>query len=175
MKRRPLLVILILCINLTVFAQTEEWKTLDENEYSIEYPNNWELNTSGEMGTSFFLFSASESENDNFRENINLLIQDLAAYNLDLESFTELSINQVESFIPESKINTNETLKKNGVEFQKVIYTGKQQELLLKFIQYYWVINKKAYILTFSSEEMAFTKYADVAERIMNSFSLKTN
>ncbi len=37
-----------------------DWKTLNQTSYSIQYPKTWELNQSGQMGTSFILFSALE-------------------------------------------------------------------------------------------------------------------
>ncbi|MBC8172388.1 MAG: hypothetical protein H7X71_00660, partial [Chitinophagales bacterium] len=49
------------------------WKTLKEKNYSIQYPSTWELDQSGQMGTSFILFSSLEEKEDQFMENINLI------------------------------------------------------------------------------------------------------
>jgi hypothetical protein len=69
-----------------IIAQTEsEWNSIDDSKYFINYPSDWELNNSGLMGTSFILFSPVSSSQDNFRENINLLVQDLSQYDLNLD------------------------------------------------------------------------------------------
>ena len=59
-------------------------KTIDEFNFTIQYPDSFELNNSGLMGTTFILFSKQTSQQDLFLENINLIIQDLI-YNPDLE------------------------------------------------------------------------------------------
>ena len=80
MKTIKLIGILALITSLTACNQTEEenniqteilgdWKSLSENNYSINYPDNWELNKAGQMGTSFILFSPLSSKQDNFKEN----------------------------------------------------------------------------------------------------------
>jgi hypothetical protein len=40
----------------------------------------------------------------------------------------------------------------------------------LKFEQYYWVINEKAFVLTLTCEEDQFKNYKEVGEKILNSF-----
>ena len=64
----------MLLFTISVFGQTKEWNNLNEKEYSLKYPNNWEINKSGQMRTQFIIFSQLTSESDNFRENINLII-----------------------------------------------------------------------------------------------------
>ena len=149
-----------------------EWKTLKENNYTINYPSDWELNQSGTMGMSFILLSPLSSEEDSFRENVNLLIQDLAGYNLDLDSYSELSTNQIKTMVTEGKLIVNERLMKNGQEFQKVIYSGKQGVYNLKFEQYYWVVNGNAYVLTLTCEIDQFDAFSEMGEKILNSFKL---
>ena len=61
--------------------------------------------------------------------------------------------------IIESKRITTEPLN-----YQKVIYTGKQGIYNLKFEQYYWVVDDKAYILTLTCEESQFDNYQATGE-----------
>ena len=64
-------------------------------------------------------------------------------------------------------------IKNKESEFQKTIYSGKQGQWHLKFEQYYWVQNDKAFIVTFTSMIDEFNNYKDVAEKILNSFKIK--
>ncbi|MFY7937087.1 MAG: hypothetical protein ACOVOQ_06915, partial [Flavobacterium sp.] len=70
---KKILFLIPLVFNLNAFGQIKEssWKTIDESSYSIQYPENWELNVSETMGTSFILLSQQTSAEDKFRENIN--------------------------------------------------------------------------------------------------------
>jgi hypothetical protein len=152
---------------------TEGWKTLDQPKYSIQYPPTWQLDSSGQMGTSFLLFSPQESGEDGFRENVNLLIQDMAGENIDLDKYTKISEEQIKTMMPNSKLIESTRIKKDATEYHKIIYNGDQEGLHLKFEQYYWVIGNKAFLLTFTSEQNKYDAFKKVGESIMNSFILK--
>lgn len=154
-------------------TKAQEWKTLDENGYSIQYPSDWQLDNSGQMGTSFILFSALVSDKDQFKENVNLLVQDLTGYNLDLDKYVEISENQIKTMVTDGNLILSNRLNKGGKEFQKTMYTGSQGIFKLKFEQYYWVIGNKAYVLTLTCEQSQFDAYKETGEKILESFNLK--
>lgn len=164
--------IILLLFSINAIAQTD-WKTLKDKEYSIKYPADWTADKTGQMGATFFLFSPLDSESDAFRENINLIVQDLSAYNLDLNGFTALSESQIKTMVKNSSIIESLRVKTNGNEFHKIIYSGEQNDLLLTFEQYYWVKNKKAYILTFTCTQESFDRFKKTSEEILASFVLK--
>ena len=167
--------ILFFIVNLSVFGQTNDWNTLNEKNYSIEYPSDWELNKSGQMGTKFILFSQLTSKNDQFKENVNLIVQDLTGHNIDLNQYVEISENQIKTMITDGNIILSERVKKDEKEFQRVIYTGKQGIYDLQFEQYYWVENNNAYVLTLTCEITAFTDFKNTGEKILNSFEINKN
>lgn len=149
------------------------WKTLNEKKYSIQYPSSWELNHSGQMSTSFILFSPLENKNDQFRENINLLIQDLSGKNIDLDKYTEISEGQIKSMTKNSVIIESKRIKNGKDQYQKLIYMCDQGVFHLKFIQYYWVQKDNAYVLTFTCEQNKFMAFKELGENILKSFVLK--
>ncbi len=148
------------------FSQKPEWKTLENSEFLIKYPGQWELNQSGISGTNFILFAPNQSPT--FRDNLNLIIQDLKGQNIDLNKFTEISVGQIKQYITNSKILQSETTTKH-----KIIYTGSQGQLNLKWEQYYWVKNEKAYVLTFTADQNSFGKQIEIVNSIMDSFKIK--
>ena len=178
MKTIKLIGILSLIINLTAFGQTveekngtsEDWSSLTEHNFSIDYPDHWELNTSGQMGTSFILFSPLSSGQDQFKENVNLLIQDLTGHDLDLDKYVEISEGQIKTMITDGEIVESKRMTTEALNYQKVIYTGKQGIYNLKFEQYYWVVGNKAFVLTLTCEEVQFDNYQETGEKILNSF-----
>jgi len=149
----------------------EDWKTLTQDNYSFQYPSNWELDTSGQLGTSFILFSPQESEEDPFQENVNLLIQDLTGMNIDLDQFTAISEEQVKSLGTNSNLIESKRMKSGNTAYQKIIYTADQGLFHLQHEQYYWMINEHAYILTLTTEQHQFDNYKETGERILNSFT----
>ena len=151
----------------------KSWKSLTENNYSLRYPEAWTLDQSQQMGTKFILFSPLSSAEDQFKENVNLIVQDLEAYDLNLDQYVALSEDQVETLIAEGNILSSERMKRDDSEFHKLIYTGKQGDFDLEFEQYFWLENKKAYILTFTAEEDQFEAYQATAEKILDSFRIE--
>lgn len=172
MIRGKILLFILIISSIYSFSQDQNnWEIIDTKEYHIEYPNNWQLDTTGRMNTEFILFSKRE-EKDSFRENVNLSIQDLSNHLLNLASYTELSINQIKA-IPNSKIIESGTLEKNNIKYHKVIWKGFVSNKNLKFKQIYFVKNNKAFLLTLTCEEKAFEKYEPIGTKILNSFIIK--
>ncbi len=166
MKTLVLTLLPIIC-----FAQKDgEWKTFDQPQYSIQYPSDWELNEHGQMGASFFLFSPKKSEADQFRENVNLIIQDLTSYNIDLDQYAQISEEQIKTLATNSRILENKRMKNEAGEYQEIIYTGDQGIFNLQYMQHYWVINGMAYVLTFTAEQSEFSRFEKTAKKIFASF-----
>jgi len=185
MKKIQIALILVIAINIVVHGQTNldkseikgesltEWKSLVDEKFEIQYPSDWVVDQSGQMGISFLLFSPLSDESDNFKENVNLLIQDLAGYDLTLDGFVDLSENQIKTLATDGEIILSDRIKDDKVEHHKIIYTGKQGIYELKFEQYYWVIEDKAYVLTLTCENNQFDNYQKIGEEILNSFEIK--
>lgn len=149
------------------------WKSLKDDQFEIKYPSDWTADESGMMGTHFILFSPLSGETDQFKENVNLLVQDLTGYDLTLDAYVELSENQIKTMITDGKIFLSERIKAENAAYHKVIYSGIQGEFDLKFEQFYWVRNNTAYILTLTCENDQFEAYRETGEGILHSFKIK--
>ncbi|MEE9349779.1 MAG: hypothetical protein V3U80_07000 [Flavobacteriaceae bacterium] len=167
------LFILILSVN--TYAQDseiqEELLSLEKNNFHINYPKNWNLNEN--QGVELLLFSKLTDEKDQFKENINLIIQDLSGHNItNLDDFVALSEKQILTMLKDVVITSSERVVEKDTNFQKVKYSGKMKNFNLTFIQYYWYIDSKAYVLTFTSETSQYNRFEKVAKQIMDSFKI---
>lgn len=160
--------LILIALSIGTMAQ-EDLKILDDKEYTIKYPGTWEVNQSGQMGMSFALFSPLSFDGDQFRENVNLIIQDLSGHEMDLTDFVNLSENQIRTIMQDSEILKSEKSGDNHL----MIYSATMGQYKLKFSQRYWLINNKAYILTFTAEQTEFDNYKGISNQIMNSFQIK--
>jgi hypothetical protein len=80
MRQITYLGLAIIIINLIACGQTpqkqvetnspKDWKTIGETDFTIQYPDSFDLDKSGQMGTSFIIFSKQTSNQDLFRERI---------------------------------------------------------------------------------------------------------
>lgn len=150
----------------------DDWKTLSEANYTISYPAAWQLDQSKAMGTTFILF-ASGATAGMFRENVNLLIQDLTGMGLDLDKYVQISEQQFKTLITDGNVLSSKRTKNDKTEFHEITATGRQGVLHLKYKQRYWVLGNKAYVLTFTALQSTYDDYAVVADKVLGSFAVK--
>jgi hypothetical protein len=150
-----------------------DWKTLLAEGHSIQHPAAWTEDVSGNIGSTFFLYSPLTDEEDTFSENINLMVQPLQGLGMTLEKFVQTTEDQVGVFMTESKIIHKDYSKKSKKECCVLEYAGLMNGFELHFLQYLWVIDEKAYILTFTAEGKNFEKYRLTATEILDSMKLK--
>ncbi|WP_296313473.1 PsbP-related protein [Winogradskyella sp. UBA3174] len=166
--------LLLFFISSTLFAQ-KGWETLTKDNYAVSYPKDWiSSEQKPQPSMVFLLMSDEKSQNeDKFRENINLTLEDLTLQTLSLEDYSKLSIDQITGQIPSAKVISNESIKIDGWEAIAVIWTADfGNGMALKFKQIFLINNGKAYILTFSSTTTEYDEYIEVGDKILNSFKL---
>jgi hypothetical protein len=163
------------------------WKKIDNVDYLIRYPANWSLDQKDQASSEkyikipFMIFSPLESSTDNFRENINLVIEDLQGRTVDgvdgskinIDQYAVMSLGQLRSQMKNYKAVEGGKITTGRREYYKTIFTWDSETHHLKVQQYYWITKGKAYVLTFTAEEPKFAKFRNVGESILNSFVLK--
>ncbi|MEP6728845.1 MAG: PsbP-related protein [Bacteroidota bacterium] len=172
-KISNLLILFTYLIFFTHPVSAQKLTTLNKKDYSIGAPADWIPDSSKQMGTDLVIFSMLENGTDKFRENVNVVIQNLAGMNIDLEKYTAISIGQIKTMATDSKIEESKTIRTDRATFQKIIYTATQGGFKLRFEQYYFMANKKAYTVSFTAEIGKFDIFKPTGEAILNSFVLK--
>jgi len=98
------LIILTISLSSTISFGQSQWKTLKKNNYEINYPNEWKLIDNNYMETAFIILSKLDDTNDKFKENVNLMIQDLSGLNISLENLVQISEKQINTMLTDAKI-----------------------------------------------------------------------
>ena len=151
----------------------EDWVKLDKTDFSIQYPDSLTVDTSGQMGMSFMLFTNQASGTDLFMENMNLVIEDLQGYEITLDDYVEVSKTQLKQYITALKPVSSKRITVDGREYHKLIFTGKQGQFNLKWQQRYYIENGKAFVLTTTSEKDQYDTYSSVLGKVMSTFKIK--
>lgn len=149
------------------------WNTIDRNNYSIKFPGTWTLDTSHQFGADIFILSPKNADTDIFRENVNVMIQNLSGTGLTLDSYAEISIKQVKAMLNDANILETRRTKVDGKEFHMLLFTGQQGIFKLKTLQIFLIENDSAYVITLTTELHQYDNYNQVGETILNSFRLK--
>jgi hypothetical protein len=156
-------------VGLLCLALVPGWLTyIDKTyNYSIDYPQDWAKKSLG--GLIAFL-SPKDGPNDNFQENVNVLIQDLSDHPMTLDQYTELTRNQITQNYGDSAIISMQPATVAGQNAEVAIYNFKYQSRALKVKQYWFVKTQKAFVVTYTAVPDQFTRYDSTATRVMNSF-----
>lgn len=154
-------------------SKSETFKTFAGKDFSIQYPSAWEINTEGQMQTSFVFLAPLETAQDKFKENVNLIIQDLSGYNIDLDTYTAISEQQLKNAVTNFKLIESRQIKNDKDVYHHIIYEGEQGVFKLQIQQQYRVKNNKAYVLTYTAEQQSVKRFSEVSAKILNSFQLK--
>ena len=147
-----------------------EYLSYENIEHGIDalYPSDWEFKEDI-MGSLVTFLSPQENEKDLFRENINITLEDLSEYQIDLKQYNELSIQQLKQFITNIEILSNTTYDGLDQDAYQITFTGKQGQLDLKWKSIIFLKDKKAYIITYSADIEHYDEYLSYFEEIVNS------
>ena len=151
----------------------EGWKKLETHEFSILYPDTFELTYGVMVGTRFVLLAPQSSPDDMFRENVNLRIYDLRSLNISFDNLIENTKGFLTRFVTDIKFIENKRIENDDLTFHSIIVTGKQGLFNLKWLQRIMYKNGRAYNFTFTAEAEQFDNYIEVATKIMDSFKFR--
>jgi hypothetical protein len=150
-----------------LIGDTTNWKTLEEENYLIEYPEDWSLDTTRRFGSVFMLYADST---DQILENLNLMIFDMEGKSF--EEFIEVSEKEIER--PDiRKLVESIELNENGMHGFKFVFVSNEGKKDLKVTQYVWHKEDLVYGLTYVCELDQFENYIDTINKIVNSIRLK--
>ena len=177
-KMRTLILLSFLLLTLSVSAQqtidhSDTLLKVSKERYSLGYPKSWTIDTSKQLGADLFIFSQKESDTDKFRENVNVMIQDLKGFNINLDKFIEISEEQIKTMLTNANIIESKRMNNGNIEFHKLIFSGVQGIFNLKTEQYYFQFNEKGFVITLTTEQNKFGNYKEIGETILKSFKLK--
>ncbi len=147
-------------------------KKYSNENFSIEYPNNWSINDTLSNGIKLVIIEDKENEKDSIAENFNLIIQDISHYDFSLAEYVKLSIGQIKTACGEDSILVNKLIEKDNITKHRIEFFVKKETKTLYFIQEYYLEDKKAYVLTFTSEIEKKETYKIVSEKIFNSLKI---
>ncbi len=140
--------------------------------FSISYPGNWELNTQLVPGIYFQAFSPKEGPNDRYRESVNVVIEDLNGKQVSEQQYIDATKKNLFFNVKDYHlIKAGETMM-GSYKAYEIIYTGKLDLYNLKFRAVISFFEKRAFIITYSSDLISYDKFYPEANKIMSSIKL---
>jgi len=147
------------------------WKTYQDtkDKFKIDYSSDWvKKDRTGDYSVGFL-----NSIGDSFQDNVVIIVQDLTIYQpMDLKKYTELSLTQVESIIPEYDFISIEDVEISRSPARKIVYMGRMSQEDLKWMQVWTLDDNKAYVITYTAKVDSYADSIDVVEKMIDSFEI---
>jgi hypothetical protein len=158
----------------SVKSSAPDWKLYEGNGYKIEYPESWQLLTANNIGAEFIVMP-SEQTNPTFKDNFNLMIQDLAlaGEEITIDRYTEITLKQIEENIGTDGLSPIVKGKNSIGEYCDLSYSGRYNGFDLKWKQRYYLIENKVYLLTYTAHGNSYEKHLMQMNRLIGSFRFK--
>lgn len=137
-------------------------------------PTDWVIDTSGNYGAPLFLFSPLQDSTPDFRENINLMVQDLSAYDFNIRQFMDLSTSQIKKVITDVIIYKSHIVQSEDIPYYIMEYSGTQGVNKIYWSQRVYLKDKTAYVITAVSLDSKKDLYDATIAQILSSFVINT-
>jgi len=170
-----LFICLLLLFPAVSFAQ--DWKTFDQADilFTAKYPETWANKI--KEGKRVFFTSPAEKEGDDFRQNINISVTSSPGYGTTLKVTNVIDdiVNNVKQSFDEFTIESNTTLKWNGIDAVEITYTGNTKSgdvISVRITQRLCFYKTRLYLLTYTALKDGDV-YAATAKQIINTIKFK--
>lgn len=147
------------------------YKKFDGTLYSIDYPTNWEVD---EQPNNVAFVSPYSSEDDEFRENVVVSIQDVQP-GLTLKDYADDTIAVLESTVDDFNLVDADDVFLDDNPAYLLTYTGTLTQDVVGVFQVYTIKDDNFYIITYVGTGQDYLDYFDVTERMISSFSIKSD
>ena len=124
------------------------------------------------LGSVVAFLSPIEGTSDDLQENVNILVQDLSAQPMTLDEYTDLSLGQIEQFVTDAVILDSSAATLAGNPGHKAVYTGKQGQYDLQWMQVWTVKNDKAYVISYTAEATEYSAVLATVQEMIESFEI---
>ncbi len=184
MKKRDLLVfaygfiagiglIIAVLTGWNMFAETKfiEYKH-PSGFFEIAYPPDWTL-IENEGGAAAIFYSPKENELDIFKENVNIVVQDLSKNPMPLEQYTKTAIHQMKVvFKTGMEIIESTPTRLGGLNAHKFVFMGTGPDGDLKFMSIWTIKGQTAFQFTYTGMKSDWDKYKRAADKMASSFKI---
>jgi photosystem II reaction center protein PsbP len=124
-------------------------------------------------GSDLFVFSPLENDTDKFKENVSVIIQNLAGQDIDLDKYKEISESQIASMGAVSELFESSKVRTGKGEYYKLKYAMNDGDFRVTVASHCYIRGERAYLVTFTSESGKYEQYKKTGDRILDSFEVR--
>jgi eukaryotic-like serine/threonine-protein kinase len=137
--------------------------------FRVDYPQSWAKQSRDDFwATGAVFFSPLENEQDQFKEQVSVLVENLPK-DLALPKYTEESLSEIKQLSDPSVGNAQKIMLGTN-EGQQVAYQGEENGSPVKRMQTWTVNGDRAYVITYTAVPETYDDYLPTVEKMIKSF-----
>lgn len=141
--------------------------------YSVKYPSSWSYEE-GVQGSSVIFYSPIENDLDFFKENVNVVVQNLSGEPLSLKEYSDKAIEQMRYIFQDTiEIKNSSRTYLSDQRAHQFEFVGQGPEANLHYLCLWTIDGLKAYQFTYLALEPEFKKYLPAVQKMIKSFDIK--
>ena len=152
-----------------------QFAAIENDAYGIKmkYPRGWQAVKNYE-GTALAFVSPKESPMDVFKENVNVVVQDMSAHPMELKEFVDTSINQMSKVFKNIIVVESKPTKAANINAQKIVFEAQEPDQL-KIMVVCFLQDNKAYIITYAARSFKYDYYYNLVDTMVKSLTISGN
>ena len=169
----PLVLFFLIATTATGLAETVYKLTTYSNRvegFRVDLPDTWE-SREGFMGTKVIALSPQEGSSDTFRENVNVVTEQLQ-FPMTEKEYTQASLSAMEKFLTDFQLEKRGVFEADKGKISYFIYSHRQGVFRLKVLAGLAVSGSRGYAVSFTAPVETFAKWKPTFERILLTFHL---
>jgi hypothetical protein len=139
--------------------------------FSLVIPEDWEKQENV-MGCALTALSPLEGQGDQFRENVNVVVEELPR-KLSLDDYVGLSRQNQEKLMTDFNVEKEADAKIGEIAAKQLVYTHRMGQINAKLLQYVLVEGKKGFAVTCTATPESYDKYVEQFQTIVNSLKVE--
>lgn len=148
--------------------------SLYENQnfgFRVDYPQSWsKRNRDDFLARGAVFFSPLESDADQFKEQVSVLVEDLSR-DLSLSEYTKQSLAEIKQ-LSDPNIGAAQVVAMGAHEGRQIIYQGEENGNPVQRMQTWSVNGNRAYVITYTALPDSFNDYLPTVEEMIKSFEI---
>jgi hypothetical protein len=166
----PITVPVTLIINQAKVEEPGRYYNKDKG-FSIKFPNGWEKRE-GYMGLTVIALSPQESPSDQFRENVNIVDEELPE-TMSLETYFQINLDNMPKLLTNFQAYESGRLTLGNADSRWLIYGYRMGTTSIKGLVYVLVKGNRGYAITGTATSGSFANYRSIFEETSQSFSFE--
>lgn len=141
--------------------------------FALKYPAAWSF-AENQGGAAAIFYSPKENALDIFRENVNIVIQDISQNPMGLDKYTETAITQMQAvFGTNLEILDSSPTSIDNRPAHQFVFIGKGPDGNLQYQCRWTLAGTTAYQITYTAIATGYQRHLAEAERILGSFRIR--